>query len=185
MGMWRRLEAYTGLRCVRPLAFRCSRSWHWFPDIMQAPLEATTIGGRYRKLMAVLKHVECELQPGCPASLHAAVERFAMGSEGQWLKVAGGEKAGLLSAVVASSPVGGGAVALECGAFIGYSAARLSAAALETSRSEWKVGPSVLSVEGDPIHAAIARHFLDRVHVAYIAEILSGMVRDVLPCVGE
>jgi len=108
-----------------------------------------------------------------------------MGSEGQWLKVAGGEKAELLSEVASRSRLGRGCVVLECGAFIGYSAARFAVLAREAANPQSLLAPGLISVEGDPVHAVIARHFLDRVRCAVAAEILPGMVRDVLPAVSE
>lgn len=108
-----------------------------------------------------------------------------MGSEGQWLKVAGGEKAELLTCVASQGPLGRGFAALECGAFIGYSAARFAVAAREAAASDSLGAPGVVSVECDPVHAVVARHFLDRVCCACTAEILPGMLRDVLPAVGE
>jgi len=43
----------------------------------------------------------------------------------------------------------------------------------------------IVSVEVDPVHAVVARHFLDLVHLAVVVEVQPGFVRDVLPLCGE
>lgn len=142
--------------------------------------------GRYRKLLAVLKHLEAEAVLGSVDSFLAATELFAMQSEGQWLKVAGGSKGEVLADLVFKVPLGRGVVALECGCFIGYSAARLASSLRQSlGPAVAKQSSRVFSLEGDPVHATVARHFLDRAKVAEFAEVQCGMVRDVVPLLGE
>lgn len=93
--LWRWLEEFTTLRCIYPLALR------WWGGAGRRPisrsLKVEGFGPKmYRKILAVLKHVESEASYGSTASFLAAAEHFAMQSEGAWLKVAGGAKAELL-----------------------------------------------------------------------------------------
>lgn len=183
LSLWHKLQTFTGLRCIQPLALR---SKHWWFGACGAGPEMTGSAGRYRKLLAVLKHMEAEAVLGSVDSFLAATELFAMHSEGQWLKVAGGEKGEVLADLVFQAPLGRGAVAVECGCFIGYTAARLASSLRESlGPVTAKRSSRVFSLEGDPVHTTVARHFLDRAKVADVAEVQCGMVRDVVPLVGE
>lgn len=179
------LEAFTTLRCIQPLALR------WWGDYSRSSIFKSIEGPgprRYRKILAVLKHVESEASHGSVASFLSAVERFAMHSEGAWLKVAGGQKADVLTWLFdcsmrfgrASTSLNselGGYAAAECGAFIGYTSTRLA----ERLRVKGDLAPTIpfVSIEADPVHVLIARHFIDYVQLAKDAEIFPGMVRDV------
>lgn len=181
--LWHRLQMFTGLRCIQPLAIR---SKHWWFGACGAGPEMAGSAGRYRKLLAVLKHLEAEAALGSVDSFLAATELFAMHSEGQWLKVAGGEKGEVLADLVFKTPLGRGAVALECGCFIGYTAARLASSLRQNlGPAAAKQSSRIFSLEGDPVHTTVARHFLDRAKVAEIAEVHCGMVRDVVPLLCE
>lgn len=142
--------------------------------------------GRYGKVLAVLKYVESEMELGCIASLHCAVDRYAMNSEGSWLKVAGGAKAEVLQSLTCSRQQWRGHVALELGTFVGYTAARLASAVLQALDVAAGQGQTCLvTVECDPVHVAVARHFLDLAKLASAAEVQPGMVRDAIPALGE
>eukprot|EP00747_Dinoflagellata_sp_TGD_P060832 gnl/TRDRNA2_/TRDRNA2_152225_c0_seq1.p1 gnl/TRDRNA2_/TRDRNA2_152225_c0~~gnl/TRDRNA2_/TRDRNA2_152225_c0_seq1.p1 ORF type:complete len:402 (+),score=59.97 gnl/TRDRNA2_/TRDRNA2_152225_c0_seq1:104-1309(+) len=175
--LWQRLQSYTGLHCIQPLALR------WWGS---RPVEASRACG-YGKLIAVLKQIESEIVTGSVPSFLEAAERFAMESEGSWLKVAGGQKAGVLQDSTNCAPLAGGPIMLELGCFIGYTAARLA----HVLQDRFRVGPvahaetRLVSVEADPLHCAVARHFLDLAQVASVAEVQPGMVRDVLPLAVE
>jgi len=43
----------------------------------------------------------------------------------------------------------------------------------------------VFTIEADPVHVAIARHFIDGVLCSSLVEVQPGMVRDVVPLVNE
>lgn len=178
---WQTLEAATALQCLQPLALR---RWPRWPRPARAA-QAGVAAARYRKILAVLQAVEADATDGSVATFHAAVERFAMHSEGAWLKVAGGSKAAVLEALAASSPLAYGSVALELGSFIGYTAVRLARVAHRPAAVVDAEAVTVISVEGDPVHVALARHFVDLVQVAPLVEVQPGMVRDVAPLVGE
>mmetsp|Transcript_79028 Transcript_79028/g.218746 ORF Transcript_79028/g.218746 Transcript_79028/m.218746 type:complete len:200 (+) Transcript_79028:527-1126(+) len=111
-----------------------------------------------------------------------------MHSEGAWLKVAGGEKGQVLEALARTAPLQGGSVAVELGSFIGYTAMRLAdsvCSRLVLGRRNKMEAARVVTVECDPVHIALARHFVDLVHVASVVEVQPGSVRDVLPLIGE
>jgi len=145
-----------------------------------------TVPGRYRKLLAVLKHIESELVHGCSVSFVEAAERFAMHSEGAWLKVAGGEKAEVLQGLARQLPSSGGCNVVEFGTFIGYTAIRVGGLMREQcqlTKKQWATG--VLTVEADPVHVLLSRHFLDLVKQSAFVEVLPGVVRDAMPAIGE
>jgi predicted O-methyltransferase YrrM len=130
-------------------------------------------------------------------SFLASAEHFAMQSEGAWLKVAGGQKGEVLehhlqcalwpihrSSLPCEAFHFDGRVAVEFGAFIGYTALRLG------SKSQGQIGASghtapLLSIEADPVHTLISRHFIDYMQLAQVIELRPGMVRDVMPSLLE
>lgn len=192
--LFRRLEAFTTLHCIPLLALR----WWRHPGLGRSGPELEgSFPGRYRKILAVLKHIESEACRGSALSFLAAAERFAMQSEGAWLKVAGGQKGDVLehhlhqsfhyigqASLSCGSVHLAGRVAVECGAFIGYTASRLASKLQSTPSDSGHVAPFV-SIEGDPVHTLVARHFVDFVQLAQVAEVRPGMVRDVIPSLIE
>jgi len=106
------------------------------------------------------------------------LDSFAQRRE-HWLKVAGGAKAEVLETAFESHPWQPHEVTLECGTFLGYSAMRL--ASLAHKRFSGVLGARIMTVEVDPVHACIARHFIDLAGCSRIAEVSIGQVKDVLP----
>lgn len=185
--LWHRLQAFTTLHCIHPLALR----WWGLSKRGGSAGKLEKPGpGRYRKILAVLKYIEAEACRGSTLSFLASAERFAMQSEGAWLKVAGGQKAEVLEyhlnqALHSTSQFHlGGRVAVECGAFIGFTASRLASNLQAQPGDAGHVVPLV-SIEADPIHTLIARHFVDFVQLSPVAELRPGMVRDVFPSLVE
>lgn len=188
LDLWNHLEAFTSLRCIQPLALRW---WGYYAGgHVFRQIEGPRLG-RYRKVLAVLKHIESEANRGSVTSFLSAVERFAMHSEGAWLKVAGGQKAEVLEWLVdrfrnssgnAKAEIGGYA-AIECGAFIGYTSSRLGERLRLRDDSAHTI--PMVSIECDPVHVVIARHFIDFVRLANDVEVFPGMVRDVFPALIE
>jgi len=177
------------LHCVGQLAYKRAPSLRRGHDILGG---ASAVHGNtpvehhgYSKLLALLTHVESQMEAGSVASFHAAVECFAMRSHGAWLKVAGGQKAEVLEVLAINAPpmTGGAAAALELGCFIGYTAARFSTCLPQATQPHMR-GQTV-SVESDPIHTALARHFLDLVCKSHTVEVQLGALRDVVALSGE
>eukprot|EP00746_Dinoflagellata_sp_MGD_P140036 gnl/MRDRNA2_/MRDRNA2_73354_c0_seq1.p1 gnl/MRDRNA2_/MRDRNA2_73354_c0~~gnl/MRDRNA2_/MRDRNA2_73354_c0_seq1.p1 ORF type:complete len:268 (+),score=39.93 gnl/MRDRNA2_/MRDRNA2_73354_c0_seq1:419-1222(+) len=157
---------------------------------------------RYRKLMAVVKFVESRMPLAWPttftlgieeggewspvALLFQAVEAFAKRSEGQWLKVAGGEKGECLERLLVDVPLGAHHAILEFGCFVGFTSVRLAQRSLwHLGRSSLYEGQRVTSIEGDPIHTAVARHFINLIESSTEVEVVPGQVRDAQPLVPE
>lgn len=116
--------------------------------------------------------------PSTPLRLLSLLEIFAR-SRQHWLKVAGGAKAEALEHAFAARTWQPFEVVLECGTFVGYTAARLAVQLWRQGK-----GPAaarVMTVEVDPVHACIARHFVDLAGVAQVVEVSIGQVRDVMP----
>lgn len=171
---------FTALRCIRPLSLRWAGYWR----VGQVSrIAECSSAGRYSKLLALLKHVECGILRGSVVSFLSVVERFAMNSTGQWLKVAGGAKGDVLENVVVQAPLLPGSAAVEFGTFIGYTSSRLSERVCRICSS--MSSALVFTIEADPVHVAIARHFIDGVLCSSLVEVQPGMVRDVVPLVNE
>lgn len=193
LALWRRLEECTELRFLRTSILRMPYDWQIYMPV--APL-------RYRKLMAVVKFVEARMPLAFPATftlgledqgewspvamLFGAVEDFAKRSEGQWLKVAGGEKGECLERLLCNVPLGMHHAILEFGCFVGFTSVRLAQRSLwHLRRSSLHEGQRVTSIEGDPIHTAVARHFINLIESSTEVEVIPGQVRDTQPLVQE
>mmetsp|Transcript_68174 Transcript_68174/g.220292 ORF Transcript_68174/g.220292 Transcript_68174/m.220292 type:complete len:279 (-) Transcript_68174:228-1064(-) len=116
--------------------------------------------------------------PGTALQLLGLLETFAQSRE-HWLKVAGGAKAEVLESAMAAHAWETFEVALECGTFVGYSALRMAVQLWRCDASRAKAG--VVTIEVDPVHACIARHFIDLAGIAQAVEVSIGQVRDVVP----
>uniref|UniRef100_A0A7S1WLI2 catechol O-methyltransferase n=1 Tax=Alexandrium catenella TaxID=2925 RepID=A0A7S1WLI2_ALECA len=141
-------------------------------------------GNHWQKLGSLIEFVEERLpwavptMPGSAVHFARLLETFAQSRE-HWLKVAGGAKAEVLEHSFTSRVWKDFEVAVECGTFVGYSASRL---AVQMHRHGG--GPAaarVITIEVDPVHACIARHFLDLAGVSFVVEVSVGQVRDVVP----
>mmetsp|Transcript_4162 Transcript_4162/g.9744 ORF Transcript_4162/g.9744 Transcript_4162/m.9744 type:complete len:373 (+) Transcript_4162:395-1513(+) len=134
-------------------------------------------------------HVLATAPSGDPRGVCEAIERFgyhnlsrAHGgkggqhpSAGQWLKVAGGEKAKVLAAAVrlCLPRVGaGGLQILEVGSYCGYSAIRLAIAAGCLAQ--------VLALEADPGYAIVARCIIAHAGLGQRVRVRMGHSEDVL-----
>lgn len=149
-----------------------------------AGLESSMHGGGYNKLARVVELVES--WPGGITgawSLLRAVEEFAF--RGSWLKVAGDTKAAVLEAsLMAQQPhptcpdgdMGRAEVAVELGTYVGYTTVRL-AWRLSQQRERCFVG-HVVSLELDPVHVLLARHFLTLAQESVRAEVWTGLTYD-------
>lgn len=136
----------------------------------------TSNSTRYRKVASLVAHTSSQAEPGSVPDFLHTVETFAALSVGQWLKVAGGEKAEVIEeGYKLSCPGVGGHVAMELGAFVGYTAARLCGMG-ETA---------VVTFEQDPIHVAVARWHLNHAFLLSRAEVVPGRVVDALPWSSE
>eukprot|EP00439_Symbiodinium_sp_Y106_P003925 s2988_g1.t1 len=113
--------------------------------LLSQRLEQERGSRRKRKELRLLEHLEQTAVRNCPASVIHSLEQFS--TENSWLKVAGGEKAKVLQAVVRPTDR-----VLEIGAYVGYSALRLSL--LQDGRQQ------VRAIESDPLNAAVAQEVL-------------------------
>jgi len=147
-------------------------------------------GNHWDKLSAVIDFVDERLTPGIPQmpgtvlNLLGLLETFAQSRE-HWLKVAGGAKAEVLEHAFRSRVWADFEVALECGTFVGYTAARLALLLGRGSEVRGLLTARVTTIEVDPVHACIARHFIDIAGIASVVEVSIGQVRDVVPRVVE
>merc|ERR1712129_65552 len=130
-----------------------------------------------KKVALLVDTVIAVVPPGFPALLLAEFEYFA-GHRGQWLKVAGLEKAEIIEAALQDRPSSAHVVAGEFGAFVGYTAVRLS---MLLGRET----PAHVSLEVNPIHVCVAHHMLDFAHLADAGEVRPGLVKDALSVVLE
>jgi len=125
------------------------------------------------KAAALLPYVLRVASPGDPASVCAAIERFAeevLRPTRQWLKIAGGSKAEILTSALQSAPAEG--VVLEIGTYFGFSAIRLAMAQPQRS---------IVSIEVDPEHALVAQCLIMYAGLSHRIDVRMGHSRDVLP----
>lgn len=116
-----------------------------------------------------------------PDDLLNMIDAHAQGI-GQWLKVAGMEKAALVESAFGHHSWVEGQVAVEFGAFVGYTSVRLAKYLSATSRAS---ACRSVSLEVDHVHQAIARLFLDVTCLSHLGEVWNGQVKDSLPRVLE
>lgn len=137
----------------------------------------------HEKELRLLEHVVSSTWPADAALVCEEIERFAedvLASDEQWLKVAGGEKTGVLCAAVESAlrrtaPSGMCSV-LEVGTYCGYSSIRLASMLMKMSPPG-----KVVTLEVVPLHAAIARCLAMHAGCAHIIDVWTGHSEDVLP----
>lgn len=142
-------------------------------------------GNHWEKLGALASFVDERLPPRAAATSPAAgaaallriLETFAQSRE-HWLKVAGGAKGEVLEHLCLSRHWAPYEVAVECGTFVGYSAARLAAKLWRLRPTACR--PSVVTFELDPIQACLARHFLDIAGLSSFVEVSIGQARDLV-----
>lgn len=104
-----------------------------------------------------------------------AIDAHAQGV-GQWLKVAGMDKAALIEEVLTRRPCTGAQAAVEYGSFVGYTSVRLT----NRLRSGFHSLRSV-SLEVDHVHQAVSRRLLALTGLSPWGEIWNGQVRDLIP----
>merc|ERR1719149_459335 len=132
-----------------------------------------------QKVAWLLDEVEGAVKPGCPPAILAACEDFAK-HRGQWLKVAGLEKAEILESGFRTRALQVFEVISEFGVYVGYTAVRLGGLLAETRQD---IG--AVSLEVSPVHVCVARHLLDLGELAHVSEVKSGQAKDALPRVSE
>jgi len=130
----------------------------------------------HQKVAKLVDFLEALVLEGEPAEVLAACEDFAK-HKGQWLKVAGGDKADLLHATL-QRPLRSGQVVTELGAFVGYSAVRFSSA---LRRRPGQSSLRLTSLEVNPLHVSVARFLLDMAGLSQVAEVRPGQVKDLVP----
>ena len=126
----------------------------------------------YSKELRLLQHVLDNAEPGNPASVCEAVERFGeevLPPDGLWLKVAGGVKAKVLASAIRGAPDQGSI--LKIGTYCGYSAIRM-AMALPNTR--------IVSMEVEPVHVVIARNIVAFAGLCHTIDVWTGHSKDLL-----
>mmetsp|Transcript_24135 Transcript_24135/g.75041 ORF Transcript_24135/g.75041 Transcript_24135/m.75041 type:complete len:477 (+) Transcript_24135:117-1547(+) len=172
------------------------------PALPPAPLAFQAMYHMYRRLSRCVDHVVAGTQPPSPRSpsrVLGLIEGFGQGV-GQWLKVAGGEKAALTEgALKQRGRLSGYELSAEFGAFVGYSGIRFACCLLETPQRACRTAegsqpiegrsrraaPGGVSLEVDPVHAAVARHFVDLAGLSLAAEVWLGLLQDTVALLPE
>ena len=141
------------------------------------PVPRTMTDSVFRKVARLVDYVESSVRPGHPEEILTHCELFAR-DRGQWLKVAGHEKAEIIQSCWSGRPFLSHNVALEFGVFVGYTLVRLGAMSARKH-------VAVVSLEVSPVHVCIARHFLNLACLAHAAEVYPGQAKDAMPLVNE
>lgn len=149
--------------------------------------KSTQAPGIYSKMSMLIEFLEGSLEHVTVAAMIGAIEAYSQSSKGSWLKVAGGAKAEVLAYAMRDWMLLQGEVAIEFGLFVGYTAMRLAYySTLRNARDTIQtVGPRIISLELDPIHACIARHVVNLASLATAAESLIGQAKDTVPAIAE
>lgn len=134
----------------------------------------------YRRLARLLEYTASV--PLVSEDVLSHIEAF--GSVSSWLKVAGDDKAEVLSGAIAKRRPEVGECTLELGAFVGYSAIRF-ARQVRHVRGKDSRCLSGVSLEIDPIHVVVSRHHLDQALLSIYAEIWVGQLQDTMHRVVE
>eukprot|EP00435_Cladocopium_sp_Y103_P050773 s2095_g15.t1 len=121
-----------------------------------------------RKELRVLEHLS-QLSDPDAVQILASIEDFS--KENRWLKVAGGEKGQILESVIRP-----GERVLEVGSYIGFTALRLA-----------QHGCEVVTIEADPLNAAVAQEIVEMASMASMDTMGGGspMTSRVKICVGR
>eukprot|EP00929_Paragymnodinium_shiwhaense_P024889 TRINITY_DN15192_c0_g1_i1.p1 TRINITY_DN15192_c0_g1~~TRINITY_DN15192_c0_g1_i1.p1 ORF type:complete len:908 (-),score=217.86 TRINITY_DN15192_c0_g1_i1:103-2454(-) len=150
------------------------------PHLVAPSRRAKLSTARYGKELELLWHLVRRAREGDAAAVAAAVDEFAtelQETHGSWSKVAGASKAQLIEATVRSAaPVGR---LLEIGTYVGYATVRMAMAVPSS------LCPGVVTVEVDPVHAAVARNVLELAGLSDHVLVLTGHSRLVLPRLRE
>eukprot|EP00927_Polykrikos_kofoidii_P060867 TRINITY_DN55772_c0_g1_i1.p1 TRINITY_DN55772_c0_g1~~TRINITY_DN55772_c0_g1_i1.p1 ORF type:complete len:496 (-),score=73.91 TRINITY_DN55772_c0_g1_i1:51-1499(-) len=129
-------------------------------------------GTPYSKELRLFSHILNTARRGDPESVCEAVENFGervLSPSGQWLKVAAGGKADILTDSVQRAPRRGSI--LEIGTYCGYSAIRMALARPDTR---------VVSMEVDPAHMVIARNVVAFAGLAHRIDVWTGHSKDIM-----
>eukprot|EP00747_Dinoflagellata_sp_TGD_P103348 gnl/TRDRNA2_/TRDRNA2_168929_c0_seq1.p1 gnl/TRDRNA2_/TRDRNA2_168929_c0~~gnl/TRDRNA2_/TRDRNA2_168929_c0_seq1.p1 ORF type:complete len:376 (+),score=65.07 gnl/TRDRNA2_/TRDRNA2_168929_c0_seq1:32-1129(+) len=137
-------------------------------------------GDPHEKELRLLAYVLAAACPGDPHSICRAIEAFGveqLAPAGQWLKVAGGQKAEVLAQAVHKAPRrADGIRVLEVGTYCGYSALVLATAA---------DGCTVVTLEAEPARVVIARSIIEFAGLSHAITVCTGHSQDVLPWLAE
>lgn len=131
-----------------------------------------TIQPSLQKLSKLVDALDA-VSAGGALELLAECDDFAR-YRGQWLKVAGMDKAEVLLASLSRVPT---THAVEFGVYVGYTAVRLS--------HHLHPHLGLFSLEVSPVNVCTARHVLDLAHLSHIGEVKHGLAKDVLGIAGE
>lgn len=142
-------------------------------------LPTTSVHPGLQKVARLVDEVEGEVSPGSPQAILAACEHFAK-YRGQWLKVAGLEKAEILEGSLQTRPLQEPEYIMEFGVYVGYTAVRLGGMVTGKRRHL-----GVISLEVSPVHVCVARHLIDLGELAQVSEVKSGQAKDALPRMSE
>lgn len=141
--------------------------------IRRRPQQPSRFEDFHYKESGVLDTVLASATPGDARSVHAAIEE--VGLKEVWLKVAGGEKAVVIDNVLrARRP----RMVLEYGTYVGYTCTRMG-----MQMQEW--GGRVVSMEMDPVNAAIARNVIELTGLSHCVRVQLGHSDDCVEIVKE
>jgi len=142
------------------------------------PIRFASMYHMYRKLSKCIDYVSAVIERP-PSSSHILERIETFGQElGQWLKVAGGDKASLTESTLVGCTLREHEISTEFGAFVGYSGIRFAKCSL-------REGLAGVSLEVDPVHASVARYFIDLAGMSPSAEVWLGLLQDTLAILPE
>lgn len=161
---------------------------------MPTPMVFESMYHMYRKLSKCVDYITVGVSQFITSSsshVLGQIESFGQ-NIGQWLKVAGGDKASLTECALEGRKLQKHEISAEFGAFIGYSSIRFARCILANqsdnpglSWQEKHASPVGASFEVDPVHALVARHFINLANLSSAAEVWLGLLQDTLSLLPE
>jgi len=144
-----------------------------------------SLRGTHAKLALLVSDVQSS--GACDAATAMEAVRVHSYGPGQWLKIAGGGKANLLTKSLRLKPGRLGEMALELGVFVGYTTMRIGQQAVEavTAQRGTSISWTAAGLEVEPVHVCVARWMLDIAQLSGSVEVWAGMAQDLILRVGD
>eukprot|EP00746_Dinoflagellata_sp_MGD_P157979 gnl/MRDRNA2_/MRDRNA2_86358_c0_seq7.p1 gnl/MRDRNA2_/MRDRNA2_86358_c0~~gnl/MRDRNA2_/MRDRNA2_86358_c0_seq7.p1 ORF type:complete len:503 (-),score=73.71 gnl/MRDRNA2_/MRDRNA2_86358_c0_seq7:23-1315(-) len=168
--LWRFHDLVRGVTGYDTKTRRVPEAWEdW--DLM------VSLHGGYRRMAALVQHVEVQADQGDADAVEQALDAFAAVEEGSWLRitstVGGSSKDIVLSAILPKKKFTASEIAVELGTGVGRSCLRMT----RLLRHD----VPVVTMEHDPVIAFVARSFMRKAGQSDLVEIWIGHISDLIP----
>lgn len=168
--LWRFHDLVRGVTGYDAQTRRVPQPWEEW-DLM------VSLHGGYRRMAALVQHVEVQADEGDADAIEVALDAFAAVEEGSWLRVTstvgGSSKDFVLSATLRKKTFSPHEIAVELGTGVGRSCLRMT----RLLRHD----VPLVTLEADPLVAFVARSFVRKAMQSDLVEIWIGHISDMIP----